>query len=71
MIWAKKIIVDSIKDHLIPHVSPLETQKKMYDSLARLFESLNINWRMILRTQLKNVKMEKFGNVQIYLERVS
>ena len=39
MIRAKRIIVDSIKDHLIPHVSPLETPMKMYDALSRLFES--------------------------------
>ena len=71
MIRAKRIIVDSIKDHLIPHVSPLETPKKMYDALARLFESQNINRRMTLRTQLKNVKMDKSENVQAYLSRVS
>ena len=71
MIRAKRIIADSIKDHLIPHVSPLETPKKMYDALARLFESQNINRRMTLRTQLKMVKMEKSKNVQAYLSRVS
>jgi len=49
MIRAKRIIADSIKDHLIPHVSPLDTPKNMYDSLARLFESQNINRRMTLR----------------------
>ncbi len=66
-IRAKRIIVDSIKDHLIPHVSPLETPKKMYDALATLFESQNINRRMTLRTQLKDVKMDKSENVQAYL----
>ena len=71
MIWEKRIIVDSIKDHLIPHVSPLETPKKMYDALPRLFASQNINRRMTLRTQLMNVKMDKSENVQVYLSRVS
>ncbi len=37
MIWAKRIIPNSNNDHLVPHVSPLETPKKMYDALARLF----------------------------------
>ncbi len=63
MIQEKKIIANSIKDHLIPHVPPLETPKKMYDDLGRLFESENINRRMTLRTQLKNVKMDKSKNV--------
>ena len=58
MIKAKTIIVDSIKDHLIPHVSSLKTPKEMFDALARLYEGKNINRKMTLRTQLKGVKME-------------
>ena len=33
----KRIIVDSIKDHLIPQVSSLKTPKEMLDSLTKLF----------------------------------
>ena len=40
---AKKITVDSIKDHLIPQVSSLKTPKEMFDSLTKLFEGKNIN----------------------------
>jgi broad-specificity NMP kinase len=43
MIKEKRIIVDSIKNHLIPHVSVLKTPKKMMDSSSRLFEGKNIN----------------------------
>ena len=39
----KKIIVDSIKDQLIPQVSSLKTPKKIVDSLTMLFEVKNIN----------------------------
>ena len=38
LIKAKRIIVDSIKDHLIPHVSSLKTPKEMFDALSRLYE---------------------------------
>jgi hypothetical protein len=58
LVKAKRIIVDSIKDHLIPRVSSLTTPKKMFDSLSRYYEGNNINWKMTLRTQLKNVKMQ-------------
>jgi hypothetical protein len=58
LVKAKRIIVDSIKDHLIPHVSSLTTPKQMFDALSRLYEGKNINWKMTLRTQLKNVKMQ-------------
>jgi hypothetical protein len=51
---AKRIIVDSIKDHLIPQVSSNKTPKKMCDALTRMYEGKNINRKMNLRTQLKN-----------------
>jgi hypothetical protein len=59
LIRAKRIIADSIKDHLIPHVSSLKTPKEMFDAVSRLYEGRNINKKMALRTQLKNVKMQK------------
>ena len=58
LVMATRIIVDSIKDHLIPHVSSLNTPKSMFDALAKLFEGKNINWKMTLRNQLKNVKFQ-------------
>ena len=57
LVMEKRIIADSIKDHLIPHVSSLNTRKAMFDSLTKLFEGKNINQKMTLRNQLKNVKI--------------
>ena len=37
LVKAKKIIVHSIMDHLIPQVSSLKTPKEMFDSLTKLF----------------------------------
>jgi hypothetical protein len=71
LIKAKRIIVDSIKNHLIPHVSTLKTPKQMMDALSRLFEGKNINRKMTLRTQLKNVKMQNSETIQSYFTRVS
>ena len=56
LVNAKKIIVDSITDHIIPQVSSLKTSK-MFDSLIKIFEDKNINQKMHLRKQLKNVKI--------------
>ena len=46
---AKKIIVDSIMDQLVPQVCSLKTPKEMFDSLTKLFEGKNINQKMTLR----------------------
>jgi hypothetical protein len=70
-IRAKRIIADSIKDHLIPYVSSKETSKEMFDALNRLYEGKNINQKMNLRTQLKNTRMQRGESIQKYFSRIS
>ena len=43
----------------------------MFDALSRLYEGKNINRKMTLRTQLKNVKMQNSESIQSYFTRVS
>ena len=57
VVKAKKIIVDSIMDHLVPQVYSLKTSEEMFDSLTKLFEGKNINMNITLRNQLKNVEV--------------
>ena len=67
LIKAKKIIVDSIMDQLVPQVSSLKTPK-MFDSLIKLFEDKNINQKMDLRKQLKNVKIQNAEHLEVVEE---
>ena len=71
LVKAKRSIADSIKDHLMPQVSSLNTPKDMFDSLTKLFEGKNINQKMTLRNQLKNVKIQNVETIQSYFTRVS
>ena len=64
MAKAKRIIADSIKDHLIPHVSSFKAAKEVYDALTKMFEGKNINWKMTLRNQLKNAKIQNSKTIQ-------
>ena len=57
LVMEKRIIANSIKDHIIPQVSSLKTPKAMFDALTKLFEGNKINRKMTLRNQLKNVKI--------------
>ena len=68
---AKRVILDSITDHLIPHVSSLKTPKEVYDALTNMFEGNNINWKMALRNQLKNLKIHNSKTLQTYFKRAS
>jgi transcriptional regulator of heat shock response len=71
IIRAKRIITDSIKDHQIPYVSSKKTLKEMFDSLNRLYEGKNINQKMNLRIQLKNIRMQKGESIQEYFSIIS
>ena len=57
LVKSKRIISNSIKDHLIPHVSSFKTSKEVFDALTKMFEGKNINQKMTLRNQLKNVNI--------------
>jgi hypothetical protein len=38
---ARKIIIYSVRDHLLPHISSLKTTYEMYESLKNMFDSDN------------------------------
>ena len=48
---AMSIIVDSIKYHLIPYISHLDSSKKMYDALKNLSSVRNIGQVMSLKNE--------------------
>jgi hypothetical protein len=49
---ARRIIIYSVRDHLIPHISKLKTNKDMFDSLKKLFERNNTNRVITLKDPL-------------------
>ena len=71
MIKVKRIIVNSIKDQLIPEVSSKNNPKEMFDVLTHVFEGKSINIRMTMRNQLKGVKIHKTETMKSYFSRVS
>jgi hypothetical protein len=65
------IIVESIKDHLIPYISHLDSSKKMYDALTNLFLVRNIGQVMSLKNELRDMKMNDEDNITSYFVRIS
>jgi hypothetical protein len=68
---AMSIIVDSVKDHLIPYISHLDSSKKMYDDLTNLFLVRNIGQVMSLKNELRDMKMNDDDIITLYLVRIS
>ena len=70
MVRAKRILSNSIKDHLIPHVSELQTPKEMFEALTRIYESKTTSRKLLLRHQLRNVMMDNSETMSTYFTRV-
>jgi hypothetical protein len=68
---AMSIIVDSIKNHLIPYISHLDSSKKMYDSLTNLFLVRNIRQVMNPKNELCDMKMYDDDSITSYFVRIS
>jgi hypothetical protein len=46
---ARRIILDAVKDHLIPHLSEKKSTRDMFVALTNLFQSSNSNRKMVLK----------------------
>jgi tryptophanase len=68
---AMSIIVDSIKYHLIPYISHLDSSNKMCDSLTNLFSVRNIRQVMSLKNELREMKMNDDDRITYYFVRIS
>jgi hypothetical protein len=64
------IIVDSIKDHLIPYISHLDSSKNLYNALINLFSVRNIGQVMSLKNELRDMKMNDDDSITSYFLRI-
>ena len=67
---ARRILVDSVRDHLVRHISEKTTSRKMFKTLKKLFEH-SINVTLTLRNKLSNMKMTKSENIASYFMRIT
>ena len=58
---AQRILIESIKDSLIPYVSNFETSKEIYDKLVELFSVSTTGEVISLRNELYKMKITKEG----------
>lgn len=68
---AQRIILDGVKDHLIPHFVEKQTTKDMWDTLENLYEVKNQTRKMALKDKLHGNRMAKGESVASYLTRVA
>ena len=68
---AQRIILNGVKNHLIPHLVEKKTTKEMWNALKNLFEAKNENRKMALKDKLHDTKMGKEESVSSYLNQVA
>jgi hypothetical protein len=67
----ERVLLESVKDHLIPPLTMKTTEKYMFYSLVCLFQRKNMNMKMILSNKLISVQMSKSDNVTNHLMRIT
>jgi hypothetical protein len=65
------MIMDSIKDHLIPHIYDKNMMKEMFDNPVGLYHRKNINMKMILHNKLRYIEMTISDTITSYLMKVT
>ena len=68
---AQRVILEGVKDHLIPHLAEKKTAYDMWDALKLLFKAKNENQKMALKDKLHNVKMNQGESVTSYLTQMA
>ena len=68
---AQRLILDGIRDHLIPHVAENKTAYETWNILKILYEAKNENQIMALKEKLQGTKMGKGEGVASFLTRVA
>jgi hypothetical protein len=66
-----RIILDAMKNHLVPHKFEKKSVREMFVALTNLFQSNNTNRKMALRDKLKDTKMTKLDTVTGYLTKIT
>jgi hypothetical protein len=68
---ARKIIIFSVRDHLLPRIATLKATYEMYDALKNMFESNNTLRALTLKNQLQHIKITKADTVATFFMKIS
>jgi hypothetical protein len=68
---ARKILIYSVRDRLLPCISNLKIDYEMYEALKNMFESDNTLRALTLKGQRQNIKMTKGDTVAAFFMKMS
>jgi hypothetical protein len=65
----KRTMCDAVRDQIIPHLTGKDYAYEMWESLCKLYQSFNQNWKMVLFERIESIHMLKNESVTYYLGR--
>jgi hypothetical protein len=68
---SRKIIIYSVRHHILPCICTLNKSYLMYDVLKKMFERNNTNKALTLKHQLQNLKMMKDDTITTFFMKIS
>lgn len=70
MAKTKRMVLNEVQDHIVPHIVDKNTTKDMWDAVVKLYQDPIENQKMILKEKLRSVRMQKGEDVTSYLSRI-
>lgn len=68
---AKKLIIDSVKDSILPSISRLTSAYEVYKTIQNTFEINTASRILTLKQQMMNIKMNKGETITSYFLRIT
>ena len=68
---ARRIIYDSVKEILMPTITPLKTAKECFDTLTNLYEKKAPSQKRVFKKRLRTLKMNKDEGVAPFFTKIA
>ena len=67
---AKRLIMDGVKDHMVPHIAEKKTANEVWTALTTLYQGSFIQRKMFLENQMWIFQMHKGEEIDPFLFRL-
>ena len=67
MARANCIILDGVKDHVVPHIVEKETTVETWEAFKNLYQHTSVHRRMLLENQMRSYQMKKGQSIDTFL----
>ena len=67
---AKRLIMDGVKDHVVPHIVEKKTTNEVWTTLTTLCQGSSVQCKMYLENQMRMFQMHKGEEIDLLLPRL-